>query len=294
MISILIPIYNFDASSLLVELNRQSKLVDEEIEIIVFDDHSCKYIEENKIQAKNLNISYCYLSKNIGRSRIRNTMSKAATQEFLLFLDGDVFPKCKQFIQVYINHITSNTEVIYGGRLHEKKEKFKHRLRWKYGYFKEDKTIKERQKEPYLSLITNNLLIKKSVFENIYFDESLANYGHEDTLFAFELKKAKATITHIENPVIHKDIDDNLCFLNKTEMALENLKIIYTSNKIPPEEIQLLKTYEVLKKLKLKNIFTKVFLHFESHIKNRLSSKHNSVLLFNIYKLGYFCKINRT
>lgn len=294
MISILIPIYNFDASSLLVELDRQSKLVDEEIEIIVFDDHSSKYIEENKKVTQEINSKYHYLKQNLGRGRTINRLANKSKFEYLLILDCDVLPKSNSFLSNYISEIKNDTDVIYGGRKHEFSKNNRDKLRWKYGYFKEDKTLNKRLRKPYLSVLTNNVVIKRTLFNSIRFNESIINYGHEDTLFAFELKKAKATITHIENPVIHKDIDDNLCFLNKTEMALENLKIIYTSNKIPPEEIQLLKTYEVLKKLKLKNIVTKVFLHFESHIKNRLSSKHNSVLLFNIYKLGYFCKINRT
>lgn len=294
MISILIPIYNFDASALLEELFEQSQLVEEEIEIIVYDDHSSKFIKQNEIQAEKLGILYRYLPNNIGRSRIRNEMSNVAKHEFLLFLDGDIFPKSKQFIQAYINHITPNTEVIYGGRIHEDKEEFKHRLRWKYGYFKEDKSVKERQKKPYLSLITNNLLIKKPLFTSIYFEESLSTYGHEDTLLALILKEKQCHCIHIRNPVIHKDIDDNHTFLKKTELALKNLKVLLESNKLNEADIKILKIYKLLQNLGFLSFVQKIFITFEDKLKKYLLRKGGSLLLFDLYKLGYFIKINKS
>lgn len=293
MISILIPIYNFDATALLQELFEQSQLVNEEIEIIVYDDHSSKFIEKNEKKAKKLGFLYHYLPNNIGRSRIRNAMSNVAEHEFLLFLDGDIFPKSKQFIQAYINHITTNTEVIYGGRIHEDKEEFKHKLRWKYGYIKEDKSVKERQEKPYLSLITNNLLIKKSLFTSIYFEESLTTYGHEDTLLALILKEKKCHCIHIENPVIHKDIDENHVFIKKTEFALNNLKKLVESNKLTEADIKILKIYKLLQNLGLLSIVQKIFMKFENQLKNYLILKGGSLFLFDIYKLGYFIKIKR-
>ncbi|MFN2261829.1 MAG: glycosyltransferase family 2 protein, partial [Psychroflexus sp.] len=104
-------------------------------------------------------------------------------------------------------------------------------------------------------------------------------YGHEDTLFAFELKKKKVNVKHIENPVIHKDIDENSAFIEKTEMALMNLKNIYQSKRISANEIHLLKAYEKLKSWKIENIFTKLFIKYESKIKSRLISDQNNLFL---------------
>ena len=285
MLSILIPAYNFDISSLVEELYDQAQDLNEAIEIIVFDDHSELHVEENIKVTEKFNIKYQYLEQNIGRSKIRNLLAKYANFEFLLFLDGDVLPKSKLFLKNYISEITSDTEVIYGGRQHEFSEKDKDKLRWKYGVHKEDKKVQDRQQKPYISVITNNLCIKKSVFSSIKFEESLNTYGHEDTLFAFALKAKQTKVKHIENPVIHKDIDSNAVFLEKTEMALKNLKNIYLSKQISADEIQLLKAYEKLISWKIKNIFTKFFIIFESKIKKRLISDQNNLFLFNIYKL---------
>lgn len=293
MISVLIPVYNFNATKLFESLVEQGKLIKENVEIITYDDHSTLYKSENKKKANELGLTYKYLSKNLGRSRIRNAMAKIARNDFLLFIDGDIIPKSKKFIENYIKSITQDTEVIYGGRIHQYESKYKHNLRWKYGYFKEDKTVLERSKKPYLSIITNNLLIKKTLFTEIQFDETISTYGHEDTLFAYKLKKIKAKIEHTENTVIHLDIDTNALFISKTEKALENLKIISDSNAIPSEEIKLLAAYDKLKAIRLTGVFAKIFTSFQASIKDRLLSHKNTLLLFTIYKLGYFCKIKK-
>jgi hypothetical protein len=292
MLSILIPIYNFDITQLVVELKKQINNLDNTVEIIAFDDHSSHYIEKNKKTAQKYNLNYDYLERNLGRSRIINLLAKNANFEYLLILDCDVSPKSNLFLSKYLSEISLETEAIYGGRKHEFIKENEKKLRWKYGFYKEDKIVLERLKNPYLSLLTNNLLIKKSLFESIRFKETITNYGYEDTLFAYELKKKHANIKHIVNPVIHKDIDENLVFVGKTEMALKNLKTIYRSKLIPSKEIKLLKVYEKLKSFKIERLFTKLFLRFEDNIKKRLISDRNTLFLFTIYKLGYFCKIN--
>lgn len=294
MLSIVIPIYNFDISPLIKELHEQITELKKPVEIITFDDHSTSFVNENQNIAKKFNLNYRYLEQNLGRGPAINLLAKAAKYDYLLILDCDVMPKSKSFLSEYLEDISHETDVIYGGRKHEASEKYKTNLRWKYGYYYEDKSVKDRVKNPYLSTLTNNLIIKKELFNQIKFNEVLSNYGHEDTLFAYELKKKHAHIKHIDNPVVHKDIDDNAVFVTKNESSIRNLKTIYDLNLIPAHELQILKTYETLKKLKLKNLFTFFFLRFENKIKDRLASKHNSVFLLNIYKLGYFCKINRS
>ena len=294
MISILIPIYNFDASDLLKELFEQSKRVKEKVEIIVYDDHSSRFVQKNKIQTKKLQIPYYHLPKNVGRSRIRNLMSKVANHEFILFLDGDIFPKSINFIQNYIENIRPNTEVIYGGRTHEYKMENKDKLRWKYGYYREDKSVEEREKKPYLSLISNNLLIKKALFTGIYFEESLSTYGHEDTLLALKLKEKQCQCLHIENPVLHMGIDENYVFIDKTELALKNLKMLLDSQDLKNADIKILKVFKILKNLRLLNIFSAIYDKVEFKLKNILIRNGGSLFLFDVYKLGYFVKISQS
>ncbi|SDG57653.1 glycosyltransferase [Psychroflexus sediminis] len=294
MISILIPIYNFNASNLLQELFEQSKLIKDKVEIIIYDDHSNVFENVNRITAKKLNFDYSYLANNIGRSKIRNMMANKATSDYLLFLDGDILPKSKKFIQNYLDEIESDTEVIYGGRIHVPDERHQNKLRWKYGYFKEDKTPEQRQKKPYLSLVSNNLLIRKTLFKSIYFEESLTTYGHEDTLLAIQLKARKCNCVHIYNPVIHQDIDENDVFIDKTESALKNLMAIHKTHQLQMNEIKILKVYKSIERFKLKSIAFNLFRLLEKPLKFHLIKNKSNLFLLDVYKLGYFIKISRS
>ena len=57
-------------------------------------------------------------------------------------------------------------------------------------------------------------------FKKISFNERLSGYGHEDTLFGYELNKNNIQIHHIDNPVLNGHLDTNEAFLLKTEEGL--------------------------------------------------------------------------
>ena len=99
-------------------------------------------------------------------------------------------------------------------------------LRWTYGMRCEIRSAAERNKQPNAQFSTFNFLIQKELFSEIRFNELLRNYGHEDTLFGFELRKKGITITHIDNPLYHVGIDTNKVYLEKTREGVENLKIL--------------------------------------------------------------------
>ena len=96
-------------------------------------------------------------------------------------------------------------------------------LRWKYGRIREQKKAAERNKHPHSNFSTFNFLIEKSVFSKIRFNEELKQYGHEDTLLGYQLKKAGINVLHIDNGLIHEGVESNREFLNKTKLGIENL-----------------------------------------------------------------------
>ena len=118
----------------------------------------------------------------------------------MIFIDCDCSINQNGFISNYLENI--DHEVVYGGRKHhDNRPKDKSKiLRWKYGRKKEDLDLPTRKKNPYLSFRSNNFLIKKSILNKIRFNEQFLSYGHEDTQLAFDLKKGKVNIFHIENP----------------------------------------------------------------------------------------------
>ena len=286
MLSILIPIYNFDVRSLIFDIHKQSSALGIAFEIICIDDCSDSSFKNLNSEISTLShVSYQELDTNIGRSRIRNTLAKQAIYKNLLFLDCDTKPKNENYVKKYLDNLEDNT-VIFGGRTHQEKPSNKSLyLRWLYGIKREQKTVSERKKKPYLSFMTNNFLIPKELFSSIQFEETVVGYGHEDTLFALSLQKRKINIKHIENPLFHIGLEENIIFLQKTEQGVKNLALLISESKID-EQITLYKAYKKLHSFLLLPLFSLLFTMFKPLIHKNLLSSNPTLILFDIYKLG--------
>jgi len=288
MLSILIPVYNFDIFTLVSDLNIQSQNADIEYEIIVVDDKSNDFFKQKNKNIKNLkNVKYIELTKNIGRSKIRNFLANEANFENLLFMDCDSKVFDNNYIQNYIKNI--NNSIIYGGREYEQQvpENQDFYLRWLYGTKREVKPANERNLNPNKSFMTNNFLIKKTIFNNVKFNEQINTYGHEDTLFGFELEKNNIEILHIDNPLIHIGLETNTEFIEKTKQGVKNLKFIselLNNDKNLINNIKLLKIYHKIKLLKpFIILFYKIF---KPLIFKNLKSKKPNLHIFDFYKLA--------
>ena len=289
MISVCIPIYNFNVTNLVEGLLHQIKKLESKVEIILIDDASkVKYREINS-KFKN-KCKYVQLEKNIGRSRIRNLFLYYVNYEYLLFLDCDGRIIQSDFLSKYTRCIKKYpNSVIYGGRVYpEKQTNNKEKLAWRYGVKTESKPASIRKKYPRKYFMTNNFIVPRKVFNKVRFDEEILQYGYEDTLFGFELKKIQISINHIDNPVLNNHLEENLTYLRKEEKAIQNLVYILrnTTNKMDLiNEIKLLKTYFYFKKIEIliRLIFWLTKKPIRLMVKNSIISLH----LFNFYKLGY-------
>ena len=224
MLSICIPIYNFNVTTLINKLSQQIKKINVLCEIILIDDCSKEEFKKNNENVCKKEI-YIQLGKNIGRAKIRNLFLKYAKYDYLLFLDCDTFIISDDFVAKYISTICRNEyDIICGGVIYDnyRPERSK-MLRWKYGIKKESKPFNIRASSPNKSFMTSNFLINRIIFEQTKFDERITEYGHEDTLFGFMIKKKGINVKHINNPVLHGDIDFNTEYLKKTENGIINL-----------------------------------------------------------------------
>ena len=294
MLSICIPIYQYDVCRLVNELHSQCLASSVCFEIICIDDFSDLLIREKNQETKRLkNVKYIELNKNIGRSKIRNLFLNQSNYESLIFLDCDCsIPK--NFILNYCKNI--DKDVVYGGRKHHKNkpnDKNKY-LRWKYGLEREDLTIKIRKKSPYLSFRSNNFMVKKTILSLIKFDESIKTYGHEDTLLALQLRNQNIKIYHIENEVTHEGLEDKKQFLKNTRLGIENLNNLYNSKKINAKEIRILKFYHLIKIMKLNFLLTVLsFLLMDLCLK-KLNQNNPKIFWLDFYKLFYLNKIRKS
>ncbi|PWB24412.1 glycosyltransferase family 2 protein [Flavobacterium sp. HTF] len=293
MLSILIPVYNYNAFSLVEKLHNQVAELNIPFEIICLDDASSLFTNENQQINQFQNSSFVVLEKNIGRSAIRNLLSQKAVYENLLFLDADTIPVHDNFISNYISQINTSEKVVYGGILYQNSKPSKNELlRWIYGIKREALSASERGKNLYLSFLTLNFLIKKSLFSKVHFNENIPNLRHEDTLFSYELMQNKVESIHIENPVYHLGIEDSKTFLKKSEEAVIGLKNLVDSNLISSDYVKLSHYFQIIKKYRLTSLIGFGFRVFKPLFVKQLLSKKPSLFLFDIYRLGYYCSVD--
>ena len=290
MLSILIPTYNYNVVPLVLELHKQCLECEIDFEILCQDDASKLFFEENK---KINGLKYCRFSKNnsnLGRGKNINLLAEKAQFEWLLIMDCDTFPKENHFIQKYITQVNKNEKIVYGGIVYKKEKPEKEKLlRWIYGNKREALSLKVRNEKPNSRALTSNLLINKKLFLETLFDESITKYGYEDLVFLSDLEKKGILVTHIENTTYHLGLETSQQFLDKTKIALENLKIISKSRSFNVSDSKLLEFCVLLKRLYLSTLISFIFKKTERIIERNLLSKRPSLLLFDFYKLGCYC-----
>lgn len=296
MLSILIPVYNYNIVTLVTQLYCQCAIIsDFKFEILVFDDHSQLFHKENNYVNTLKNCTYTILERNIGRSAIRNLLAQNANYENLLFLDADVQIISDTFILTYLDFINQKKyEVVYGGIVYQSEKPNKNqRLRWIYGNKRESLTAKKRSEQRYLSFLTLNFLIKKEVFKQVCFNENIPNLRYEDLLFSYDLMQAKISVAHIDNQVVHNGIETSAIFLSKTEDSLNGLKYLLENRILPYDYARITKTYHYLKQRKLLYFIVSFYKITRSFLKYNLVSKTPSLFIYDIYRLGYFSTITK-
>lgn len=303
MISILIPAYNYVARPLAEELSRQVDALMRatgtpitSFEIIVADDASTDYAcQQANSTIKTLpHCSFIGLTKNVGRSRIRNLLVNEAKGEWLLFLDCDGLPVDNLFLSRYVEAIQShpNADVICGGIAHPPHLPSPEvTLRYAYEKMAEKRyTADWRNEQPYTSFRTFNVMIQSHVFTHVRFDEAFNRYGYEDVLFGMCLREEGFCIVHIDNPLENQDIEPNALFLKKTEDAM--LSLAEQTDKLG-DSVHLHRVYARLKSKGLIPLVRLIFQWTRPLLRRNLTGESPSLRLFDFYKLGFYSVLQK-
>jgi len=163
----------------------------------------------------------------------------------------------------------------------------------KYGAERENIDIEVRKKNPYKYFLSSNFLIYKDVFNKIKFDERIEKYGFEDFLLNEELKNVGEKVIQLENLVFHNGIETNAAFLSKTKESLENLHFLNKQNFNYLENIKILSFFKKMESLKLTKLLSQLFVSFEGAFESNLKGKYPSLVIFDTYKLCYFCYLQQ-
>ena len=294
-ISILIPVNDFDIVALVHCMKDGMVQVPEFCEIVIGDDGSSEEYKKKYQSLAGDNVRIVSSEKNIGRASIRNRLILESRGDFLLFIDADAMIRgtAENYLHKWLGYL-DYARVISGGILYQDSppgdpDKF---LRWKYGRKMEQIKASERNKHPYSSFSTFNVLIDKSIFSKFRFYEELKQYGHEDTLFSYQLKKAGIGIYHIDNGLVHEGLETNKEFLAKTKHSIENLSKLYdnvTDKSTFSFTVSLLRLFWLLKTLHLTRISAGLFIRYRERMEIRLDSSKVSLTLFKLYKISMFC-----
>lgn len=273
-LSVLIPTYNYDCTALVGDLLRQ---LPADAEILVGDDGSTD--EQTKEHNRTINQwPQCRLwesPQNIGRAAIRNRLADMAQGERLIFLDSDAQVVSDHFIDKYLQH---SEPVVSGGICHAEVCPKGCRLRWKY----------ERQANTG-AFTTFNFCIDRKLFLFARFDETIREYGHEDTLFGMTLQQHGFDILRIDNPMRHMGLDSNSDYLHKCETALRTMSSLYHSR--PGLPFRIARVMDA-RRHPLCCLMMRLFHRSFSRIERwNLLSSHPFIPILQLYKLGYYASI---
>jgi len=297
MLSILIPTFNYNITRLVADLYHQALETSIDFEIIIMEDGSILHVKENDAMNEFEFCNHIVVKENIGRSAIRNKLADEAKYDHLLFIDCDAEVCSEHYVEKYVSFCKEECVVI-GGTSYDPNEKNpRYSLRLAYGRQREARSASERSKQDtYQNFATFNFLISKSLFQKVRFDESIRGYGHEDTLLGHQLHELGCRFLQIENPLIHKGLDDNAAFLRKTEDGARNLYLLYKTGHYPflVEESKLLNTFVRIYKTGLTMLLCTFFLALKPYMQYKLSKPSPSLRLYDLYKLLVVCETSRS
>ncbi len=301
-LSILLPSYNNVCVSLVQVLQRQADALRGKLdkpfryEIIVADDCStdAACIDANRVIGDMLHCRYLRMEQNVGRAQIRNVLISESRGDYVLLIDSDLFLCDDNYLYKYA---TSTADVVYGGTRiggegfamvdnEANTENLKGNLRYIYEKKAEPShRAVFRQLRPNQEISVCNLYARRDIMKAHPFDSRFKAYGYEDVLFGKRLAESGIEVTHIDNPVLINEFEPNSVFVKKTEEAILTLCRFeqdlegYSNLKT---KVTTLGRYIPLSLFRLWHRIMK------NKEKRNLTGPKPSLLLFKLYKLGFF------
>ncbi len=301
-LSILLPSYNNVCVSLVQTLQRQADALRGKLdkpfryEIIVADDGStdAACIDANRVIGDMLHCRYLRMEQNVGRAQIRNVLISESSGDYVLLIDSDLFLCDDNYLYKYA---TSTADVVYGGTRiggegfamvdnEANTENLKGNLRYIYEKKAEPShRAVFRQLRPNQEISVCNLYARRDIMKAHPFDSRFKAYGYEDVLFGKRLAESGIEVTHIDNPVLINEFEPNSVFVKKTEEAILTLCRFeqdlegYSNLKT---KVTTLGRYIPLSLFRLWHRIMK------NKEKRNLTGPKPSLLLFKLYKLGFF------
>lgn len=306
-VSFLIPAYNYDCFRLVHDLHvlleehfvglrageRNDGIPLAPYEILLAEDGSTDphCLAANSRVEELTQVRYLTPKVNVGRSAIRNLLADEARGEWLVFIDCDARVEDPLFVNRYLAVFErEDADVVVGGLYHpDQCPSPAVILRYKYEKNADRfRAARFREELPYGHFSTFNFAIRRDAFMQVRFDEQCREYGYEDTLFGVELERQGFRIRHIDNPLLHLGLEPNEVFLRKSETALRTLRML---GEKMVQKSHVGRAAERIRRWHLVPFSRFLFSVSRGWMRRNLLSRHPNLLIFSLYKLGYFLSL---
>jgi glycosyltransferase involved in cell wall biosynthesis len=291
-LSILIPCYNSVCLDTVKRLQQLCERVAYDApdgfsyEIIVADDASTDTLSLEQNQAISLlrNCTFLRKEQNTGSAATRNYLADHSRYPWLLFLDSDMQIPGMDFIIRYLpydQYDVVNGGIAVGGSPNPSN------LRYLYEKHSEPRhTIDHCNAHPYQQFRSTNFLISRACFTHCRFDERFTRSGYEDVHFGKQLCETRATIMYIHNPLILCTFESNDDYISKCERNLQTL------HRFRDELSDYSPLLTLVRHLSLVAPLIRLTHRLLGPLERRhLTSHHPTLLLFHLYRLGYYLSI---
>jgi hypothetical protein len=227
-LSIASPYFRDDPCAWLDALSKDPKA--SEVEIVLVDDGTGDAALDSKVRAAIDSwpgpATLVRFHVNQGRSAARNRAIKAARGAYILFIDADMLPGDDRYLTRYFDIIKKQASAVVFGGFRASPASVDHDTLLNFNLASRDdcKSARERAPRGPIAVASNNLLVRRDVFEFEAFDASFTGWGWEDTEWAMRVVFAGYGLTHIDNPAIHTGLDSTQAMLRKYKEAGPNLR----------------------------------------------------------------------
>lgn len=289
MISICIPVYNYNIDDLIDQLLQQCALQKEYTEILIYDDSSTEDINLNFIDEL---VTTYYGKENMGSVESRKFLANKSQNKWILFLDADLELPNQDFLANYFSVIKNNADLYYGGVIYNEREPDPEKiLRWKYGHRKETR-IPKSSEDIYTHFISCSYLINQKTFNTIFTNSTIKGYG-QDIYLSLLLKQYRINVEYINNPVIHLGLETSEVYLKKSLEGIETTFNAEQKGLIPDNYRPVQRAYLKLKRTKSLKLFIGIIKSREKIIRKNLLSTNPKLIYLDFIKLYHYSRLKQ-